>query len=40
MLLTAINVASAYASSKIIDELYLNNQRAFILFNEYFKSDC
>ena len=26
-------------SVKVIDEMYLNNQRAFIVFNEYFKTN-
>lgn len=39
ILLTIMNIATSYQASKVIDEIYLNNQRAFILFNEYFKSN-
>ena len=38
MLLTLIHVGSTYMSVKVVNEIYLNNQRAFIMFNEYFKS--
>jgi len=37
--LTGINIYSSYSSIKIIDEVYFNNQRAFLLFNEYFNSN-
>eukprot|EP00347_Sterkiella_histriomuscorum_P003816 403362828 len=37
--LTVMNIAASYYSAKVIDELYLNNQRAFLLFNEFFKSN-
>ena len=33
-----MNIAASYLSAKVIDELYLNNQRAFLLFNEYYKN--
>lgn len=36
--LTAVNVGASYMSVKVIDEVHLNNQRAFILFSEYFRS--
>lgn len=36
--LTLMNVSTSYLSAKVIDELYLNNQRAYLLFNEYLKS--
>eukprot|EP00347_Sterkiella_histriomuscorum_P012381 403368796 len=39
MILTILNIATSYQASKVIDEVYLNNQRAFIIFNEYFKSN-
>jgi hypothetical protein len=35
--LTTINVSASYLSVKVIDEVFLNNQRSYILFNEYFK---
>lgn len=35
--LTIMNIAASYLSAKVIDELYLNNQRAFLLFNDYLK---
>jgi Vitamin B6 photo-protection and homoeostasis len=38
-LLTSVNVAASYLSVKVIDETHFNNQRAFIVFNEYFKSN-
>ena len=38
ILLSAVNLGASYMSVKVIDEIYLNNQRAFILFNEFFKS--
>lgn len=36
--LTILNISASYLSVKVIDELYLNNQRAYLLFNEYFNS--
>lgn len=38
MVLTAVNITASYLSVKVIDEIYLNNQRSFILFDEFFKS--
>jgi len=38
-ILSTINIAASYLSVKVIDEIHLNNQRAFILFNEYFKTN-
>lgn len=38
IVLTGFNIAASYQAAKVIDEVYLNNQRAFILFNEYFSS--
>lgn len=35
--LTAVNVFGSYMSVRVIDEVYLNNQRSYILFNEFFK---
>ena len=39
LVLTTINVTTSYLSVKVIDETHLNNQRSFILFNEYFKQN-
>lgn len=38
LVLTTINVTASYLSVRVIDETYFNNQRAYILFNEYFSS--
>lgn len=35
--LSLVNVSCSFLSVKVIDEVHLNNQRAFILFNEFFK---
>lgn len=37
--LTTINIISSYYSAKIIDEVNLNNQRAYLLFNKFFESN-
>lgn len=34
-----MNIVTSYYSAKVIDEIHLNNQRAYLLFNEYFKSN-
>ena len=34
--LTMVNVTCSYFSVKVIDEIHLNNQRSFLLFNDYF----
>lgn len=39
MVLTMMNVTASYMSVKVIDEVNLNNQRTFILFNEYFATN-
>lgn len=39
IVLSTMNIAASYLSAKVIDELYLNNQRAYLLFNDYFKND-
>lgn len=39
ILFTIMNISTSYCSVKVIDEIYLNNQRIFILFNEYFKTE-
>lgn len=36
--LTCVNIGTSYLSAKVIDEIYFNNQRAFLLFNEYMKT--
>lgn len=36
-ILTFINLYSTYISANLIDEVHLNNQRAKILFDEYFR---
>lgn len=33
-----MNIMTSYISTRVIDEIHLNNQRAFLLFNEYFSS--
>lgn len=38
LVLTTINVTASYLSVRVIDETYFNNQRAYILFNDYFSS--
>lgn len=35
MVLTAMNITTSYLSAKVIDELYLNNQRAHLLFTKF-----
>lgn len=37
--LTIMNITASYLSAKVIDEVYLNNQRAYLLFNDYFKNE-
>ncbi|CDW83257.1 UNKNOWN [Stylonychia lemnae] len=39
IVLTGMNIAASYFSAKVIDEIYLNNQRAYLLFNEYFQNN-
>jgi hypothetical protein len=36
--LSAVMIGSAYKSATVLDEVYLNNQRANIIFDHYFKS--
>jgi len=36
--LSVVSVAASYASANVIDELYLNNQRAKLAFDHYFES--
>lgn len=38
-ILTFINLYSTYTSANLIDEVYLNNQRAKLLFDELFKGE-
>lgn len=39
MALTAISTWATYHSAIVIDEIYLNNQRANLAFDEYFKTN-
>lgn len=38
LFLTILNVYTSYSSARVIDEIHLNNQRAFLLFNTYFNN--
>jgi hypothetical protein len=38
LLLSSISIAATYKSAAVIDEVYLNNQRAKLAFDSYFET--
>ena len=40
IVLSIANLTTSYWSAKVIDEVYLNNQRAKLVFDRYFESNC
>lgn len=39
LFLSSISIAATYKSAAVIDEIYLNNQRAKLAFDQYFETN-